>query len=337
MRLHSSQVTGSLTVSGSIVPDGSGSWDLGSETHPWKDLHILSSSIKIYSDKEEVGRLQLGANNDLEFFDVRGLTKTQKKTFSVAQIRANATRKDFRGAKSGKADSVIRVGISSVNEIDTSGGNLLLDSAGGTVNVDDNMTVTGTLSAANIVGSGHISASGNVSSSGVITFGSLSDGTISVTGWVDEDAMGSNSATLVPTQQSVKAYVDAQVTAQDLDATTDSGTIDIDLDSETLTIAGGEGIDTSASSTTITIAGEEASTSNKGVASFNSDNFSVSSGVVTIKDSGVILGTETTGNYVSTAVAGDGIDVSGATGDVTISIGTGEVVNAMIGDDEINS
>ena len=117
MRLHSSQITGSLTVSGSIVPDGSGSWDLGSESHPWRDLHILSSSIKIYSDKEEVGRLQLGANNDLEFFDVRGLTKTQKRTFTVAQIRANATRKDFRGASSGKADSVIRVGIFSVNEI----------------------------------------------------------------------------------------------------------------------------------------------------------------------------------------------------------------------------
>ncbi len=169
MRLHTSQITGSLTVSGSIVPDGSGSWDLGSESHPWKDLHILSSSIKIYSDKEEVGRLQLGANNELEFFDVRELTADQKRTFTPVQIRSGAVRKDFRGASSGKADSVIRVGISSVNEIDTSGGNLLLDSAGGTVNVDDNMTVTGTLAAANIVGSGHISASGNVSSSGVIT------------------------------------------------------------------------------------------------------------------------------------------------------------------------
>ena len=82
--------------------------------------------------------------------------------------------------------------------------------------------------------------------------------------------MSSNSATLVPTQQSVKAYVDSQVTAQDLDATTDSGTIAIDLDSETLTIAGGEGIDTSAATNTITIAGEDASTTNKGIASFSS-------------------------------------------------------------------
>tara|TARA_Y100001963_G_scaffold125008_1_gene176295 strand:+ start:2 stop:2848 length:2847 start_codon:yes stop_codon:yes gene_type:complete len=94
--------------------------------------------------------------------------------------------------------------------------------------------------------------------------------------------MSSNSATLIPTQQSVKAYVDSQVTAQDLDATTDSGTIDIDLDSETLTIAGGEGIDTSATGTTITIAGEDASTSNKGVASFSSTFFSVSSGAVSL-------------------------------------------------------
>lgn len=43
---------------------------------------------------------------------------------------------------------------------------------------------------------------------GVLTFGSLSDGTITVTGFVDEDDMASNSATLVPTQQSVKNYTD---------------------------------------------------------------------------------------------------------------------------------
>ena len=48
-----------------------------------------------------------------------------------------------------------------------------------------------------------------------------------------------------------------------------------------------------------------ASTSNRGTASFSSDNFAVSGGgAVTIKDGGVLLGTETTGNYVQT-VAGD--------------------------------
>ena len=71
---------------------------------------------------------------------------------------------------------------------------------------------------------------------------------------LDEDAMGSNSATQLATQQSIKAYVDAKVTAEDLDITTDSGTIAIDLDSETLTVTGGTGIDSSATGNAVTLA-----------------------------------------------------------------------------------
>ena len=71
---------------------------------------------------------------------------------------------------------------------------------------------------------------------------------------IDEDNMASDSATRLPSQQSVKAYVDSQVTAQDLDLTTDSGTIAIDLDSETLTIAGGTGLSSSATGNTATLA-----------------------------------------------------------------------------------
>ena len=54
-----------------------------------------------------------------------------------------------------------------------------------------------------------------------------------VTG-VDNGALGT-SATLLATQGAIKTYVDAQLTAEDLDITTDSGSIAIDLDSETLT------------------------------------------------------------------------------------------------------
>ena len=100
-----------------------------------------------------------------------------------------------------------------------------------------------------------IDINGNTDVSGTLTYGSLSDGSITITAFVDEDDMSSNSATLVPTQQSVKAYVDSQVTAQDLDFQGDSGgALSIDLDSETLDIAGGTGIDTSGSSNTLTVA-----------------------------------------------------------------------------------
>ena len=48
---------------------------------------------------------------------------------------------------------------------------------------------------------------------------------------LDEDNMASNDATALATQQSIKAYVDAQVTAQDLDFQGDSGgALSIDLD-----------------------------------------------------------------------------------------------------------
>ena len=78
---------------------------------------------------------------------------------------------------------------------------------------------------------------------------------VSGTAIKDEDNMASDSATHLATQQSIKAYVDSQVTAQDLDFQGDSGgALNIDLDSETLTIAGGTGIDTSGSGNTLTVA-----------------------------------------------------------------------------------
>ena len=72
---------------------------------------------------------------------------------------------------------------------------------------------------------------------------------------LDEDNMSSDSATKLATQQSIKAYVDAQTTDQDLDIAPDSGTgQSIDLDSATLTFAGGSNIASSASGTTVTFA-----------------------------------------------------------------------------------
>jgi len=50
--------------------------------------------------------------------------------------------------------------------------------------------------------------------------------------------MAANSATALASQQSIKAYVDTQITAEDLDFSGDSGTGAVDLDSQTLAISG---------------------------------------------------------------------------------------------------
>jgi len=101
-----------------------------------------------------------------------------------------------------------------------------------------------------------IRATGNLTVDGATTLSTslaLASGA-TVTSILDEDAMGSDSATALATQQSIKAYVDSQVTAQDLDFQGDSGgALSVDLDSQTFTVAGGTGIDTAGSGQTLTI------------------------------------------------------------------------------------
>jgi hypothetical protein len=137
--------------------------------------------------------------------------------------------------------------------------------------------------------------------------------------------------------KTLEELVSDKVTLEDLDVTSDSGTIAIDLDSETLTIAGGEGIDTSATSNTVTIAGEDATTSNKGVASFSSDNFAVSSGAVTIKDGGVVAA-ELASNAVETAkIAADAVTGAKIADDAIDSehYTDGSIDTAHIADDQV--
>ena len=85
-------------------------------------------------------------------------------------------------------------------------------------------------------------------------FDSLRLGAVSVTAILDEDNMASDSATSLATQQSIKAYVDTQLTAEDLDFAGGTGTGAVDLDSQTFTIAGtANEIETSASGQTLTV------------------------------------------------------------------------------------
>ena len=102
----------------------------------------------------------------------------------------------------------------------------------------------------------NVSLSGDVTmdSAGAVTIAANAVQVGNIDFLVDEDNMASDSDVKVPSQQSVKAYVDAQLTAQDVDFAGDSGTGAVDLDSQSLTIAGTtDEIVTSASGQTLTV------------------------------------------------------------------------------------
>ena len=213
------------------------------------------------------------------------------------------------GADSG-SDDVVRVGTDTLNFAGTSNETTttvsnntitvgLASSVSGLTSVSATTLTDGTLSAS----SGAITGATDITASGTVQFGSLSDGSISISGFVDEDNMVSDSATLVPTQQSVKAYVDSVATAADLDFEGDTGgALSIDLDSETLDIAGGTNINTAGSGNTLTV---------------NLDT--TLSGLTAVTASGAIQGGSLTdGTATLTGGALSGVTTIATSGDVTV-------------------
>ena len=110
-------------------------------------------------------------------------------------------------------------------------------------------------------------------------------------------------------------------------------------------ISAGEGIDISSGE----ISGEDATTSNKGIASFSGDNFAVSSGAVTIKDGGVVTAELANDAVTGDKIADDAINSEHYTdgsidtahiGDLqvtTAKIAADAITGAKIADDAINS
>ena len=114
-------------------------------------------------------------------------------------------------------------------------------------------------------------------------------------------------------------------TQLDLGADNAHGGYKLDLLTDSIKFVGGEGIDTEYTVDedlhTITISGEDASTTNKGIASFETADFTVASGAVSIKN--VDLGTQTTGDYVA--------NITGTANEVTVSPTSGEGTTVTIG------
>jgi len=97
-------------------------------------------------------------------------------------------------------------------------------------------------------------------------------------------------------------------------------------DAVTGLVQAGEGIDVTYNDTagTLTIAGEDASTSNKGIASFNTDDFNVTDGAVELEDTVVKTVTTDSGALTPSShgfsiLGGEGVDVTHAATTITVA------------------
>jgi hypothetical protein len=318
-----------LTKEISWIPEGTtGTLTLGNETQYFDSIYV--QRIKFPND---------GNNQQAEietFADNKGLLGSQAKAF------ADVHTYDVHAKANISAGEILSVTGNSnlIGNVDITN-NLQVDK-----NITSDQIIKGATFTDNVlqINSGSISSAINGAFSGRVTFGDLFDGSISITQFDSATGLGTNNDR-VPTQGAVKTYVDTananmktyvdiQDNAQDLDIATDSGTIDILVNSETLTIAGGDGIGSTGSGTTATLNVDNTVVRTSGAQSI--------AGVKTFSDNAIfsgnltVNGTQTTVNSATLSIADNKITLnsdytgSGPSENAGIEVERGTVNNAVL-------
>jgi hypothetical protein len=199
-------------VDSSIIPDDDNTYDLGSASQEWRDIYIDGTA---YLDAINFDGTAITATAaELNLLDgVSGLVQADfTKLAAVDSTAAELNIVD--GGTAASSVTVVDADRVVLNDDGTMKQVAVTDLA---AYFDDEITAMPNLVSTGALNSGSITSgftsidvgSGAITTTGTMTYGSLSDGSITITAFVDEDDMASDSATLLPTQQSVKAYVDA--------------------------------------------------------------------------------------------------------------------------------
>ena len=250
------QITG---LTSDLIPNADSAINLGSPTKKWKELYLSSGSLHIGElvFRDNNGHISVQDSDGVEVLNstaIAGGTAATSTTIvdgdrfvmndsgTMKQVTVENMAAYFDDEITAMPNLITTaattVGALDAGSITSNFGNINVGTSSVTAGsaVIDNITVdANTISSTNTNGNVVISPNGN---------GTVDVATSKITS-VTDPTDSADAAT--------KNYVDTTLDLQDLDIATDSGTIDVDLDDETLTIAGGTGIGSVGSGTTVTL------------------------------------------------------------------------------------
>jgi len=347
-----------VQVADNLVPQTDNAFSLGTADKRWSGLYVAGSSIHIgniilqdsgsgtlqivNADDSSLASLQSQSNTlnvvgddstDMEIaigidrFYVQGGTNITTSTNSSLELNISVDdAPTFSGVVTAGG---FTIGSAVINESDLE-------------QIDDLTAGTVAASKAVVVDANRdIATLRNVTSDGTVQFGSLSDGTITATAFADEDDMSSNSATLIPTQQSVKAYVDTQISANNTLVLGDDASSEISMVlSDTLNVKGGNSITSSVTGDGLTFALDDKITVDE-ISAKDSSAVSIQSALQLDSTLSVVGGANFEGTLTvntinsadSTAVTiNDALQVNGNFG-----FNEGVVVSTIVDEDDMSS